>query len=132
MNHTELEIAEHEITEGRRALQPHDYASLPKRRYFPSEQSAHDSMKGNAVAYRIGGCTQPSVFYISILGEYLTVIREKKGKPYRASGRKCLASCQSDAKDKLGESTENEKTISDDEWLTIQTRQHLRAVGIKP
>lgn len=125
------EIPERVISEGRRAYQPHDLPLLPKRRYFDSEQAAHDAMKGNEVAYRIGGCTVPGVHSISILGSYLTVIREKKGKPYRESGRHCLASCQADAEDQLSEGTETEKTISDDEWIAIQARQHLRAIGIK-
>ena len=120
-------ISETLHVEGRRGFRAGDKA--PKRQFFPSSEAAHESMADSPVAYNLHHYADGKAG-LCILSEYVVIERTKKTAPWRDTEKRLLASCAADASEKF-ENTDLCRAVHNSEWITIQTAQHLRALGIK-
>lgn len=128
-----MEYTHKDFTDNRRGYTDADYSLVPRRKVWPTEQDAIDSMAGNEVAFRVyrsDNPNSPNPYSVAVLGEYIVIARESRSKPYHKTGESCLASCNADAIDSFGEDTALRKVISARDWCRIQSSQHLKAIGI--
>lgn len=101
------------------------------RKYFASEAEAVGAMKDNPCVFVVQQ-NSTGKFEIGACGEYMVIERASKSAPWRDTGRRCFATCSAAAIDQIGIDSygEHKRIINWSDWPAIQTRQHLRAIGI--
>lgn len=113
--------------DGRRGFKPGD--AVPFRQFWPSINAALGAMASNEVAFKAYEYADGTAG-LSILADYVVISRAKKSAPWKDAGTRILASCQWDADEQVAP-TPLRKAVTPETWIDLQTRQHLRAVGIK-
>ena len=119
----------------RRAYRDSDYSTIRAitRPFYATKEAAEEAMEGNEVAFRVNHVESVNKWQIAILGTYFLLHRTVKSKPW-AKVAETLGSCKADA---IAQWPEEEaqwplfQVVSDTEFITIQTKQHLRQLGIK-
>lgn len=126
---TETGITWTDFAEGRRGYRGSDLAALPKRNGYASESEAVAAMADNDIAFRV--YSADGRISLGILSTYYRVKRAKPSQPWKQDAT-ALCSCAADAIDQLGDMHGNlSRVLSAHDWIALQSKQHLRAVGIR-
>lgn len=106
-------------------------ASLARVRASNAYPDSH-LWQASAVFYDFGPNDPMTGWSETVLAPYAILQRDKKGKPWRKVGE-CMGSCQHGAEQAAGVDIWDsfKRVVNEYEWISIQTRQHLKALKIK-